>query len=84
MKNKTDDWKGYDMHELQMHRAINSIRLEIQKEKVFSHFENIKYKFSGNMTSFLFNNIGKVSKTIGIVGTLWSITRKILSWFNHK
>lgn len=84
MKNKTDSWEGYTMQELQMHRAINAIRLEVEKEKLLSKFEGFKEGAAGNVTSFLLRNLGTVSKGVALSSAIVGITRRLFSIFRRK
>lgn len=36
------DWKGYTLEELRFQRAVNSARLEIQKERIATQFNELQ------------------------------------------
>lgn len=76
MKNKSEEWKGYTMQELQLHRAINKIRLEVEKEKLAQRFDSFRSGAVGSVSSFLLNNLGTFSKSLGIATTAFTIFRK--------
>lgn len=84
MKHSQDRWKGYTMHELEMHRAINAVKLEIEKERFYSRLGEIKEGATGNIASYLFKNIGTVSKGIAISSALISIGKKLYSIFRRN
>lgn len=77
MKNKEQHWKGYTMQELQMHRAINSVRLEIEKEKLTARFDGLRATATGTITSFLLSHFGSLSRAIGLITTGIGIARKV-------
>ncbi|MCH5246704.1 MAG: hypothetical protein J1E99_00975 [Muribaculaceae bacterium] len=77
MKNK--DWKGYTMHELQMHRAVNAVRLEIEKEKLIQSMDRVRQTGAGAVGSFLASNFGTIAKGFGIASTAYGIFRKVRS-----
>ena len=81
MKNKENEWAGYNMQEVQTHRAINAIRLEVAKEKFFGQIEGFKEGATGNVASFLMRNLGTVSKGVAISSALLTIGRKIYTLF---
>lgn len=84
MKNEIKPWKGYTMRELQMHKAINLVRLEVEKEKVLQNFESLKIGATGHASSFLFKNFGSIMRTIGIVGSAFTIGRKVYGFLKGK
>lgn len=84
MKNKTDEWKGYTMQELQLHRAINKVRLEVEKEKFLDRFESFRGGAVGGVSSFLLNNLGTFSKGLGIATTVFTILRKGYRLFKRR
>lgn len=83
MKNKEDHWEGYTMRELQMHRAINAVRLEVEKEKFVARFDGLRASASGTVTSFLLRNFGTLSRSVGMVTAAIGIARKIYSIFRR-
>lgn len=84
MKNELEEWKGYTMRELQMHKAINLVRLEVEKERVMQHLEGMRSGAAGNISSYLFRNFGSISRTIGIIGSAFTIGRKVYGLFRRK
>lgn len=84
MKRKTDNWEGYTLQELQLHRAINAVRLEVEKEKFFARLDGLKDGAAGNITSFLMRNLGTVSKGFAITSAAIGIGRKIYSLIKKR
>lgn len=84
MKNKQEEWAGYTLQELEMHRAINLVRLEVAKEKLFGRLEGIKEGATGNVASFLLRNLGTVSKGVAVSSALLTIGKKIYKLIKGK
>lgn len=84
MKTKKEEWKGYTLAELKMHRAINAVRLEVEKERIMANLDAFKNGAAGSVTSFLFKNLGTVSRSIGMATTVFAILRKGYKLFKGK
>lgn len=81
MKDKENVWKGYSMQELQLHRAINAVRLEVEKEKFLSRLDGLKEGATGNIASFVVRNLGTFSRGLAITSAVVGIGRKVYSMF---
>lgn len=84
MKNELEEWEGYTMHELQLHRAINAVRLEVEKERLLAKFDSIKAGATGSVLNYVVRNFGTLSRTVGIATTTIGIIRKIYSLAKGK
>ena len=81
MKRKNPEWEGYTMAELQMHKAINAVKLEVEKERFYSRLEGLKEGATGNIASYLIKNIGTLSKGLAIASATIGIGRRIYGIF---
>lgn len=77
--NKRNEWKGFTTDELRLHRAINSVKLEMEKERFSLSLNSAKKSNFGKMGSFFMDNFGTLSKGIGIATATFSIIKKLRS-----
>lgn len=79
MKNKEKEWEGYTMHELKMHRAVNAVRLEIEKEKLSASMNRTFDSGLGHIGGFLAKNFSPLAKGVGLATTAYGVYRKVRS-----
>lgn len=58
------DWKGYTIDELRYQRALNSARLEIQKERLLNEFDTMKGTFGVMQPTGI---LGKMLKSLNFI-----------------
>lgn len=74
---QTDKWAGFDGHQLHTRRAVNAVRLEIAKDKIFRKIEGAGESSAMKVGAFLFNNPALLLRTVTIGTTIISIMRTL-------
>ena len=74
---ETEGWMGYTRQELQVKRAVNTVRLEVAKENFAQRLSGNGESSTKKLGSFLFNNPAILLRTITIGSTVFSIYRRL-------
>lgn len=78
------DWQGYTIDELRYQRALNSARLEIQKERLLNEVETMKGTFGVMQPSGIF---GKMLKSLNFIDygiIAFQTVRRVSALFRHR
>lgn len=75
-----EEWKGYDLNQLQMRRAVNLVRIEVERQRLAEAYNGVMDSPGGRIASSIVSYLPSVFSISSIaysaVRTLRSIFRR--------